>query len=185
MLCAHPRIAIPSESNFLPAFYRAFGDPATETEARALATRILGLHWVKKWNLPVEPGDFAADRSFAAVIARLYGCYAAREGKTRWGDKTPSYVRHLPLLADLFPGARFVHVVRDGRDVALSFVRHYAGPRNVYTAAEHWLRSVEEGRRAGEALGPASYLEVRYEDLIAGPEAVLRGVCAFLYDLYL
>jgi hypothetical protein len=184
MLCAHPDIAIPGESNFMPTFYGAYGDPAGPDEARRLAARILNLHWVKKWNLPLTPDDFAADRSFAAVVPRLYRCHATREGKARWGDKTPAYVSHIPLLAELFPGARFLHIVRDGRDVAMSFVRHYAGPRNVHTAAEHWLRSVEEGRRAGEVLGPAAYLEIRYESLVSDPETVLRGVCAFLDAQY-
>ena len=56
------------------------------------------------------------------AIAAVFETYAAEHGKERWGDKTPLYMQYLPLLERLFPDARFVHLVRDGRDAALSFL---------------------------------------------------------------
>ena len=55
------------------------------------------------------------------AIGAVYESYAAAHGKPRWGDKTPMYMRHLTLLERLFPEARYVHLIRDGCDAALSF----------------------------------------------------------------
>ena len=90
------------------------------------------------------------------------------------------HVLHLRRLGRLFPEARFVHVVRDGRDVAVSYRSVAWGPTTVEDAAMRWRRSVLRGRRDGERLGPDRYREVRYEDLVTDPERVLRELCAFL-----
>jgi hypothetical protein len=88
---------------------------------------------------------------------------------------------HIPLLANLFPESTFVHVIRDGHDVALSLrdIEEW-GPSRVPGTAKYWVEHVEAGRDAGAALGPSRYLEVRYETLIAEPERVLRSVCEFV-----
>ena len=65
------------------------------------------------------------------AIAAVFEAYAAERGKRRWGDKTPLYMQHLPLLERLFPSARFVHLIRDGRDAALSYL---AVPEGIMTA---------------------------------------------------
>jgi hypothetical protein len=180
LLRAHPRLTFPEESHFIPAFYRAYGDPENEREARALAARILAASRVKAWGLTLDPSAFAGDRSFARVAARIYEAWAEKQQKPRWGDKTPGYVLEIPLLLKLFPGAKILHIVRDGRDVALSWLRYGIGPRNLYTAARMWSDMVRAGRRAGAVLAPERCLEVRYETLLAEPAAVMREVCAFL-----
>jgi hypothetical protein len=180
LLRAHPRLTFPEESHFIPSLYRAYGDPGNEREARELAARILATGWVKAWGLTLDASAFAADRSFARIVARVYEAWAERQQKPRWGDKTPSYVREIPLLLKLFPAAKILHIYRDGRDVALSWLRYGIGPRNLYTAARMWSDTVRAGRRAGAAAGPERYLEVRYEALLADPAAVMRAVCAFL-----
>jgi hypothetical protein len=179
LLRSHPNLAFPDESHFLPRFYRAHGDPGSDAEARALAGRILGVRWVRAWRVPLDPDDFADCRSYAEVVSRLYGAVAARDGKQRWGDKTPQYVTEIPTLLRLFPRARVLHIVRDGRDVALSQIRVRFGPENVYAAARAWKRFVEIGRRDGSRF-PENYLEVRYESLLREPEPTLRAVCDFL-----
>ena len=178
LLRADPELSIPPESYFIPSFFRAWGDPGSAAEARALAARILSMRPVKRWQLQLNPGDFEPCRSFVAVLDRLYGEFAAREGASRWGDKTPSYVLELPLLSGLFPEARFVHIHRDPRDVALSWLEMRFGPGNVFGAATAWKRFVATGRRDGASLGDR-YMEVRYETLLTEPEAVMRSVCEF------
>jgi hypothetical protein len=118
--------------------------------------------------------------SFPDAVRRAYGQWAAHAGKPRYADKTPMHVSHLPRLARMFPEARFVHLVRDGRDVALSYCTVEWGPATVTEAALLWRRRVAAGRRAGRRLGPGRYREVRYEDLVAEPERVVRELCAFL-----
>ncbi|HEX8085054.1 MAG TPA: sulfotransferase [Solirubrobacteraceae bacterium] len=182
LLRSHPSLAFPTESHFIPAFHRGYGDPRDEAEALALARRILGLRWVRAWRLPLEPRDLAHHRSYAALVDDLFTAYARRAGRPRWGDKTPQYVRAMPQLRELFPHARFVHIVRDGRDVCRSVVAAAFGPRNLVTAAAWWRGHVAAGRADGARLGPKAYLEVRYEDLLAEPEEVMRGVVAFVEE---
>jgi hypothetical protein len=177
LLRSHPSITFPLESHFIPGFYRGFGDPRTDREARALAARILRLGWVRRWDLRLDPSSLAHCRSYRELIAALYEELARREGKPRWGDKTPHYVADIPLLLELFPAARIIHIYRDGRDVALSWMATHFGPANLYTAAKAWKRLVTTGRRDGGQ--SSSYLEVRYEALLSDPEETMRRVCDF------
>jgi hypothetical protein len=120
------------------------------------------------------------------AVAAVYETYAEDRGKSRWGDKTPMYMQHLPLLERLFPTARYVHLVRDGRDAGLSFL---AMPRGIVT--ESWGHPRTPGGfacqwrsevRAAQALGlrvGERYLEVLYEELVAGAGAVVERICAF------
>ena len=120
----------------------------------------------------------AAPRDYAALVRLVMGMYAEQQGKPRWGDKTPRYVDHVALLARWLPDALFVHVIRDGRDVAASLRESSGSP--IASAALFWRRRVELGRRAGSRLGPSRYLETRLEDLVAAPEAELTRICRHL-----
>ncbi|MCU1429550.1 MAG: sulfotransferase, partial [Actinomycetia bacterium] len=186
MLDSHPELAIPGESYFVvelaPAFRRRWW---RRFDRDAFASAVCGHERFQQWGL--ADADVraaltsAAPTSYADAVRVVYGLYARRHGKARYGDKTPNYVLQLPLLAELFPEARFVHIVRDGRDVALSVTNiDEWGPKRVPGAAKYWVQHVGAGRDAGAALGPARYLDIRYEDLVAEPERVLRSVCEFL-----
>ncbi len=186
MLDSHPDLAVPGESYFVvelaPRFvsrwWRRF-------DRRRCLDAVLAHERFVQWELDdgaVRDAVAAAEpRDFAALVRVLYAAYASARGKHRYGDKTPNYVLDLPLIARLFPEARFVHVVRDGRDVALSVTEiEQWGPSKIEGAAHYWVRHVEAGRRAGTALGADRYLEVRYDDLVADPELTLHEVCAFV-----
>ena len=121
------------------------------------------------------------------AIAAVFEAYAAERGKPRWGDKTPLYMQHLPLLERLFPEASFVHLIRDGRDAALSFLSVPEGimtegwgyPRDAAGFACQWATEVRAARALGERVGPGRYLELRYEALVADPAGELRRTCSF------
>jgi hypothetical protein len=89
-------------------------------------------------------------------------------------------VTKIPLLLDIFPGAKILHIYRDGRDVAVSWLRIRFGPRNLFSAATAWKNMVGAGCQAGAALPPETYLEVRYESLISHPEYTMKQVCEFI-----
>ena len=180
LLRSHPLLTLPSETHLIPDFYRAYGDPQTAEEAERLAQRILGTFWIGRLQLPLTAADFRDCRSFRSVMERLYEAWARLEGKPLWGDKTPHYVMHIPLLARLFPEARFVHIYRDGRDVALSWLKAGFEPRNLYAAMKSWAAMVAKGMRDGRELGPERYLEVRYETLLSETEPTMKAVCDFL-----
>jgi hypothetical protein len=130
------------------------------------------------WGIPVP--DVSGAGSFADAVREVFAAYAAAHGLERYGDKTPPFVQHMDLLGRQFPEARFVHLIRDGRDVARSLVETSFGPNGLARAAERWSRRVTRGRASGSRLGPARYLEVRYEALVADPAAALREICAFV-----
>ena len=83
---------------------------------------------------------------------------------------------HIDRLAALFPEAVFIHLVRDGRDVACSFLE-LGWADSIEEAALHWRRRVTAGRRAGHKLPAGRYVEMRYEDLVEQPEPALRRLC--------
>jgi len=102
-----------------------------------------------------------------------------------WGDKNPHYAHPhnlgcLETVVELFPGARFIHIVRDGRDVALSQRQISWCSSNSFRLAEDWAHKTTLCHKVGRVLGPDQYLELRYEELVRDPEPVLRQVCDFL-----
>jgi hypothetical protein len=121
------------------------------------------------------------------AVAAIYEAYADEAGKPRWGDKTPMYMRHLSLLERLFPDAQYVHLIRDGRDAALSFLqmpegtftRTWAHPTTPAQFACLWRKEVSDARALGRRVGASRCREVRYEDLVADPEGAIRALCAF------
>ena len=188
MFDAHRDMAVPDEVAFIiryarPHYALQYGWPRRFDAARC-ADLIVADPSFRRW--PITETEVraaltdAVPTSFADTIRRLYSLAAARSGKPRYADKTPMHVLHLRRLGRLFAEARFVHVVRDGRDVAMSYRSVGWGPTTVEDAAVRWRRSVLRGRRDGERLGPSRYREVRYEELVADPERVLRELCGFL-----
>jgi hypothetical protein len=179
MLDAHPDLAIPGESHFIPNAYARWS--RGRLNGARLAEAVAREEHVQRWRL--DPGALtrrlaAIDMNdFASVVAAFFSAYADMHGKGSWGDKTPRYVLDMPLLAELFPRASFVHLIRDGRSVAMSYQSLGRYPHRIDQAIQRWRRWVEEGRRSGSLLG-SRYLEVRYEDLVDAPETTLERICS-------
>jgi len=183
MLNAHPEVAIPPESRFITEMWR--DKPQVEVEPVLDA---LGRHdRFRLWELPIEEvraeldgGPARITAPYTEVMEAPYRAWARRRDKPLWGDKTPRYVESIPLLSRLWPPARFVHLVRDGRNVALSYADVAFGPKTLAKAAALWARRVRAGVEAGRTLDPGRYLQMRYEDLVEAPERHARTLCGFL-----
>ena len=186
MLDRNPALAVPDESYFVPQLARRHrGQP----DLAAFLDDLRRLPTLVEWELP--PDAVAArlheGMTTGEAIAAVFEAYAAARGKPRWGDKTPLYMQYLPLLERLFPRALHVHLIRDGRDAATSFLAVPEGimtagwghPREAAGFACQWATEVRAARALGEQVGCERYLEVRYEALVADPEAELRQICAF------
>jgi hypothetical protein len=185
MLDAHSDLAIPPETGFLVPCALQMSQPTVELQD--FFQTVTGYH-------PDAPGwaDFQIpaacfrDRltrlepfTIADGIRAFYELYAARFGKSRWGDKTPLYCMHARAIAALLPEAHFVHLIRDGRDVALSLRPMWFTPgRDIETLAAYWRKCVTTGREQGAAC--RHYLEVRYDRLVEDSRAVLEEICEFL-----
>ena len=103
---------------------------------------------------------------------------SAEQGKPRWGEKTPTYVQKMKLIQRALPEARFVHVIRDGRDVALSVLDRTVRDLTAGDVAGRWQKKITKAREDTPKL--EHYMEIRYEDLILDTEPVLRRVCEFI-----
>jgi hypothetical protein len=191
MLAANPSVSIPPESHFLGYLYFRYAGKLKKWNpdlTRKLAKDIAADAHFLQWGLdPEDTVRAVLDRkpeTFAATIEEVFLAYAAREGKTRWGDKTPNYVHIHRELRRLFPDLRLIDMIRDGRDVAcshLSLAREHgekwvAG--SAPAAAAWWRESILKGRQAKAELGH-QYIQVKYEDLVSSPEEILREICVF------
>lgn len=194
MLCSHPRIYIPPESNFIPGLFRHHPRTPMQREQAIHTLNVIYQHrvffrdWQGEYPDPVAFVDSLPDRTPATLLDALYRQYAQQFGAERWGDKTPIYTSHIDLLAEMFPSAQFLHIIRDGRDVALSMMKAYRKARffymDIYFAAQTWKRRVRKARASAARLGADRYFEVRYEQLTENPERVLREICDFLGEMY-
>lgn len=118
---------------------------------------------------------------FSEAVRGVFAAYASAQGKTFYGDKTPGTVSHIALIGSLFPEVKFVHVIRDGRAVALSYLdRPEWGPQTMGEAAHHWKSRIARGREGGAVVGSERYVEVKYEDFLERPEDLTRELCQFL-----
>jgi Sulfotransferase family len=193
MLDHHPRLGVANDTHFIP---HAIDDRSGEIDpplTPGLVDRVRMYRRFPRLGLSEEVVRAAAQEAltYAQFVSALYDAWGQERGKRLAGEKTPDYVRFLPLLHGLFPFARTVHIIRDGRDVALSaleWATETKGPGKlalwkeepVAVCALWWRRQVSAGRRDGAQLGPSRYREVRYERLVAEPEAELRGISMFL-----
>jgi hypothetical protein len=185
MLDRNSELAIPDESFFMLPLARRH---RRRVKADAFYEDLRRLPRLREWGL--EPADVRPrlrnGMTTGEAIAAIFETYAEKQGKPRWGDKTPLYMQHLPLLERLFPDALWLHLVRDGRDAALSFLalpegfsgKTWAQPRTAAQFAARWKVEIETARELGRR-APSRYLELPYELLVAEPEAELRRICDF------
>lgn len=186
MVDAHPQVAVPDESHFLPTLVarRHALEDGSGVHVDRLVQLLHTSPGFRRWRLDrqavAECFWRARPRDLAAAVRLLYGLYAHREGKSRYADKTTTYVFAMPAIAATLPESRFVHLVRDGRNVALSLLQVPWGPATVEEAAVWWRVRVEAARDAGALLGPHRYTEARFEDLVASPDTELARLTDFL-----
>ncbi len=189
MLDTHPELAIPPETHFVNDLLIA-GEKIRFSPERLVKVVVHDRH--RRW------GDFGIDEqeylervraiprlNASDAVRAFYEIYAEHAGKPRWGDKTPDYVKRVRRINRALPEARFVHVIRDGRDVALSHNRRIQRrgeqsrpPVPAGEMARRWRKRIEKARYDAQAA--SHYLEIRYEDLVTDTEPTLRRVCEFI-----
>jgi len=179
MLGAHPDMKMLSDTGFVPRLAEMIrSEPMTverviKVMAAAGPLEAHGLSEEEMRRRLAELDDLKA----AAVLRCFYEATAENAGETRWGDDTPSYLKRMRRIQRALTEARFVHVVRDGRDTLA------ARPAEINTGAaiatgQRWNKKVRSVRVQAHLMN--HLIEVRYEDLIADPEATLRRVCEFI-----
>ncbi len=176
---SHPELAIPFETQLLPELIDAAKEPGADADS--VAGVLVGHRRWPDFGLDADEmrAVFRAIQPFelTEAVRAFYRAYASSRGKPRWGDKSPGYALHIRRIAKLLPEARFIHLIRDGRDVRLSQLERGSDHPTVTRHAKRWKRRVEIGRTQGAEA--EHYMEVRYEDLVTDPEPELRRICDF------
>jgi hypothetical protein len=190
---SHPAIAVPYESHFYETFmpwFRYYGDLQQRGNRERLVRDVLQTamlrHWVPRVDQQAALTRIEANARFDpdGIFAGIMEAWSAAQGKRRWGEKTPVHVFFASHIAAKFPDAKFVHIVRDGRDVAVSWMRARFGPKDIYHAATGWLSFLAAARNLEATLDPARFFELRYEDLLRDRQSQTRQICAFLGEDY-
>lgn len=196
------QIAIPTETHFIPLFDRyaflAGGIQSSSARTRLLKAIYAFLEiWLTRaeiernfdemiqHSLLATHGDFEQiireNHSYAEMVLAIYERYATAKGAEHYGDKS-AFFQHIPLERidhAVNHQAKFIHIVRDGRDVCLSWMKLSMGPENLAIAARAWRDHIA-GKRQWGALHPDRYCETRYEDLLENPERETRRICEFI-----
>lgn len=193
ILAQHPAVFIPPENGALGAMIRTFAAHRSEPWEAVVAAVLDAFgqgYEFPHWGVDVAAIRPAAEavprdrRSLAGLLDLIYRHYGATQcpGASRWGDKTvPGNVTHLGKIDLVFPEARYVHIVRDGRDCVASAVSVGMFHQDYGYAAYGWRDTLRRCRRFAPKLRVEGRLfDVRYEDLIVNPEPVVSGLCRFL-----
>ena len=127
----------------------------------------------KKQEYPIRSLKELANGLFAEIVAS--------KGKKIFIEQTPWYGQRIDILNDLFPEAKYIHMVRDGRDVAISFARTPWWHENIGQNLERWHTEVNKILdSSAQILNPNHVLQVRYEDFVVKPKRWLRRICSLL-----
>lgn len=189
LLNEHPRIAIPvTETNFMASLVRDFGDPPRLHSAERLDAfyrRLSGtsfFDWRQRQGIVLSKRELStrADlNSWASIFESILKFYAPKEITDHmiWGDRSPGHLTAMKLIKSIYPAAKFLHIIRDPRDVCLSAKKVWG--KSLYRTAELWRERVAAARRTGVTLG-GDYQEVLYESLLNDPVGTLQAVCDYL-----
>jgi hypothetical protein len=181
MLDAHSNLSIPPETHFVHRLLALTGNQE-DVRKQFLKTVLDSGRW----------GDFQIDADFfKKCIEQLpdfsvekglrlfYSHYAEMHNKKRWGDKTPPYQLEMAKIHGCLPESHFIHIIRDGRDVAVSARNLWFGAGDdIKKQAVFWRKRILATRE--EAKRIPYYMEVRYEKLVNNPEIELRKIASFI-----
>jgi hypothetical protein len=176
-------------ANTLEAHYHRF--PFLPKKAYLLYDEEVLMELASKFKISIQEIVGIRDKSTSLphFIDLLFSTLSLRAGKNRWIEKTPKNVTALDFIFTYFPRATFIHVIRDGRDVAASLRNHpkhfivngVAVPslinRPIEQSVGRWLSDVGAGKRFR---GHPQYTEVRYEDLVERPEESVSRLLTIL-----
>lgn len=182
-----------AESNTFNLIGLRFGDLARRANRRDLLD-----HWLRSklfyrsglTREEIEPRILEECRNAGDFLRILMETIAHKQGVDRWAECTPLHLLYLPIIKKMFPDALIVHIIRDGRDVAVSLDRigwikpfPWDRARKLLVPAIFWKWIVGKGRRYGRRMG-ADYLEVHYEDVVEKPRETLARIGSFIdHDL--
>lgn len=135
--------------------------------------------WLAEW-IPVG----YRHKSLRQFTDNIFAYRLLEEQKSRIVEKTPTHRLYIKQIKALYPKAKFIHIIRDGRDVAVSLFQSFTpifdwAPKNITEAADQWVATLEKVEN-GKVRFPDDILDIKYEDLVRHPEGQLQSLFAFL-----
>lgn len=194
ILNASNQIHIPHESEFIARAYPYYHDKMhfNEDDYRHITRFFMNTSQKNGWGMKreylISCLKERAPQSLADINSTIYEAYLKQQGleNLQWGIKTPFLVAHIDRILAVFPEAKIVHLVRDGRDVYLSYKKVHEnhkieekdkfGPKGAVANVLYWI----DGLRRIEELHHSRIYELQYENLLSRPETELKMLCAFL-----
>lgn len=165
---AHPRICCPPCETFLFVHLNAIFNGAVWKDhyEKLPYTRTALIKWLRRY------------------VVELFANLTTKAGKKRWAEKTPSHIKYMKFIDEVFPNAQFIHMIRNGHDVVRSLKYVEWGSKNIILNTYAWVKHVTAGCEFGRTLPANRYIEVKYEDLISNPKQTLTELCRFLGEDY-
>lgn len=176
----------PFETHFIIKHMKALNGDLDLTQPEKfhrVVKAILRERPIMQLNLALDIEEFyesLEQYDYAHVVDQLIARHRKQQGYKSWGDKTPLYVQHCDELNNLFPDAKIIVMIRDGRDVALSLLKKDWGPSNIFSCAELWKDCYEDIENMQRLESKGLLRIVRYEEMLRNPEVVIPEVYKFL-----
>ncbi len=188
MLNSHTQIAIPEEGTYWMPLLRQYRKDPHQLFTQNNFNKHIEYIWAnsqfKLWD--ISSGEFRSKVNIVTcpdiytLMNTIYTLYSEKHKKTMWGDKTPSFFRMVPELSFLFPHARFIHIIRDGRDLYLSWRKMDSTKGNIAVGGLEWMYKVQHAQKDLINFANSRHLQIKYEDLAANPANNLIDICHFL-----
>jgi hypothetical protein len=183
LLNASDEIAIPEEGTFfMPLLRKDINKKLSKSEINNFFSYLDGNTQFELWDVDIDTvkAKILKNELYVSDLMHiLYGIYAEKERKEKWGDKTPSFFRMVKQLSSLFPEAVFIHLVRDGRDLYLSWKKMDPTKGNPSVTAAEWYYKTKRARSDLKKYADGRYFEIKYEDLVGSTKASLKMICEF------
>ncbi len=193
ILSGNPDISIPPESYRIPFAIKRFHIFSNRNWEKVVSEVLSEFENCKEfYTWDIELTDVSkrletiseSKRTLSNIFDELFCAYSEKHypASKIWGDKTPLNTLYLDWIGSVFPNSKFIHLIRDGRDVVSSYLK--MGRYNtLLEAANRWIKSIELAKSFGSKVNE-NYMEIRYEDLVAKPEEIIKKVCDFLEIVY-
>ena len=188
ILNAHSKIAIATETHFFRLFWASrdrHGDIKQDQNLLKLWDTFIKTKYFKDLKIDnaheISKMIFSGERSYKAIYETILKEYARQNNKIRWGEKTPEHLEFVGTIFDFYPDAQVINVIRDPRDVALSFKKVPFGSNCVFSIARLWNRYIDVPKKQ-DIINRGSYLEVKYEDIVIKPKKMIGEMCAFINE---
>ncbi|MEM8504568.1 MAG: sulfotransferase [Cyanobacteria bacterium P01_D01_bin.1] len=187
LLASHPEVASFPESNFFNHLF-----PHSEPKRKRLG--IISRRAKPTLVAFLKESGYEGDRlsplalfpwQLTAYFSKTLDQITAQKTKTTWIEKTPSHLYHLDYITQHIDRPKFIHIIRTGKDTVASlydvrrkYPRRWANePPSIEMAVERWIKDVSISLRCADL--PNHFL-LRYEDLVANPQATLTALCEFM-----